>query len=116
MGENNIKKIHKKAKAYKKFAEKIAVYPYPYEEAGINYYFVDYILMRKPTGSAVFSIEMENMDRIKKAHENLYMFYGYSGKLENEAIARLQVDLKYYREPLALMDAHSNGDWKEAYA
>lgn len=113
--EKKMKNIHKKAKAYKKFGEKIAIYPYPFEIDGENYYFVDYILMRKPMGSAVISIGEENDKKAREAYHHLYSFYGYSGILENEALARLQVDLNYLREPLEKMDAHSQVNWGKGY-
>ncbi|ADU31034.1 hypothetical protein [Evansella cellulosilytica] len=108
--------VKRKAKKYRYWLEKVSVYPYPFEVSGRNYYLVDYIKMHRPVGTAVFSDEEEVVSDAKKAHRQLFLFYRLYEKIRDEGKMRAQVNLDFFRVPIAKMDEHQNKKWGEGYS
>ncbi|MFA9557951.1 hypothetical protein ACERII_11645 [Evansella sp. AB-rgal1] len=109
--------VKRKARRYKRWLEKISVYPYPYVIAGLHYYLVDYVKLHKPIGSAIISTDGEEVEKdAKRAHQKLYQFYRLSEKIQEEGKLRAQVNLDLFRAPLAKMDEQPSPKWEEAYA
>ncbi|MDQ0254729.1 hypothetical protein J2S74_002108 [Evansella vedderi] len=108
--------VKRKAKRYKRWLEKVYVYPYPYEIAGRNYYLVDYVKLNQPIGSGIFSDTEEVTLDAQKAHRFLYQFYRLSEKIRDEGKMRANVNFDFFKVPLGKMDENPNPKWNEAYA
>ncbi|UCZ53406.1 hypothetical protein LGQ02_00940 [Bacillus shivajii] len=110
-----LSQVKKKAKRHKFWMEKVTVYPYSYEINGRRYFLVDFLKMRQPTGTAIFSDKEEVALDAKKAHQRLYQFYRLMEKIQEESRMRAAVDLDFFRTPLKLMDKKSSDKLHDGY-
>lgn len=108
-------KVRRKARQHKFWLEKVSIYPYPYEVNGVQYFLVDYLKMRHPTGTAVFSNQDEVIQDAKRAHQRLYHIYRLMEKIQEESRMRAGVDLDFFRTPLKLMDKYPDEGLKDGY-
>ncbi|MBU9721492.1 MULTISPECIES: hypothetical protein [Bacillaceae] len=106
--------VKRKARRYKKWLEKITIYPYPYEVSGRNYYLIDYVKLNQTIGGAIMSDQEEHHQDVKKAHRNLYLFYRLHEKIL-EGKVRASVKLEFFRIPLKRMDETPDPKWKAPY-
>lgn len=109
-------KVRRKASRYKRLLEKLYIYPYPFEMSGENYFLVDYLKFRQVKGTAVISSELDRPEEAQKAFRYLYQFYRLSEKIQEEGKVRANVPLKFFQNPLQLMDENPNAKWEDAYA
>ncbi|QKS70526.1 hypothetical protein FLK61_27635 [Paenalkalicoccus suaedae] len=116
MFDRKIRAVKKKARRYKRSFEKIDVFPRPWIEHDKSYYLVDYVRLRKPIGSALFSDEEEVVVEAKAAYKGLYLFNRLAEKIQQDGHMRAQIDVTYFRAPLKMIDKHPHEDLAEGRA
>ncbi|AOM84298.1 hypothetical protein [Salisediminibacterium beveridgei] len=108
--------VKRKARRYKRPFEKMYLYPQPVDIHGRNYYLMDYVRLKRPVGTAVFSDEEEAPNDVLKAHKTLFTFYRLVEKIREENRMKAKVDLAFFRVPLKKMDEAPHDRLSEGYA
>ncbi|ADH97905.1 hypothetical protein [Salisediminibacterium selenitireducens] len=108
--------VKRKGRRYKRPFEKMYLYPLPVDIHGRDYYLMDYVRMRRPVASAVFSDEEEAPNDVKRAHKFLYTFYRLVEHIQEDNQMKAKVDLAFFRVPLKKMDEAPHESLDEGYA
>ncbi|PPA68656.1 hypothetical protein [Jeotgalibacillus proteolyticus] len=99
-----INQIELKAKKYKKWREKIDVYPFPWVGSKDVYYNVVYKIKNDVKGVAVISKGEGSQSEFEDAFHHLFYFYGLLENIHASGSERARIAPEFYSEPLELME------------